>query len=239
MCYEVKCSTCGKTTWGGCGRHVPSVYNRLPETQRCNCKEWPGVNAPQPSTSCTILLSFLLFFTKQDNEYPIGVQPTPEFVLTTRDITRTGARSTLLVFNNEVGTWTLFVVSLGIYGANKILPSTTIVLPLKPEKVEATKAQLSEPYPEILLFLCKIKRALSSFPETQIFEFLPAQAFSIPELNNPKESIKIMVQKTRIIPCEMFSRTKLFCKPDSVIRIHGGFQDLLNKTKEFCMKIVN
>ncbi|KAB2045054.1 hypothetical protein ERO13_A01G124700v2 [Gossypium hirsutum] len=55
MCYEVKCSTCGKTTWGGCGRHVPSVYNRLPETQRCNCKEWPGVNAPQPSTSCTIL----------------------------------------------------------------------------------------------------------------------------------------------------------------------------------------
>ncbi|KAK8369792.1 hypothetical protein E1A91_A01G130100v1 [Gossypium mustelinum] len=59
MCYEVKCSTCGKTTWGGCGRHVPSVYNRLPETQRCNCKEWPGVNAPQPSTSCTIFIGWV------------------------------------------------------------------------------------------------------------------------------------------------------------------------------------
>ncbi|KAK8544481.1 hypothetical protein V6N13_025984 [Hibiscus sabdariffa] len=42
MCYEVKCSTCGKTTWGGCGRHVLSVYNRVPEAQRCNCREWPG-----------------------------------------------------------------------------------------------------------------------------------------------------------------------------------------------------
>ncbi|XVE95087.1 hypothetical protein REPUB_Repub02eG0066100 [Reevesia pubescens] len=39
----------------------------------------------------------------EDNEYLAGVQPSLEFVLTTRDITRTGAPSTLLVFNNEVG----------------------------------------------------------------------------------------------------------------------------------------
>ncbi|KAH7366560.1 hypothetical protein KP509_18G085100 [Ceratopteris richardii] len=43
MCYEVKCSKCGKTSWGGCGLHVKSVYNRVPEGQRCFCKSWPGV----------------------------------------------------------------------------------------------------------------------------------------------------------------------------------------------------
>nr|GMC64272.1 Urease accessory protein like [Ipomoea batatas]GMD99516.1 Urease accessory protein like [Ipomoea batatas]GME03306.1 Urease accessory protein like [Ipomoea batatas] len=43
MCYEVQCSTCGKTSWGGCGRHVPSVYQRIPDGQHCQCKGWPGV----------------------------------------------------------------------------------------------------------------------------------------------------------------------------------------------------
>ncbi|KAJ0085967.1 hypothetical protein Patl1_08762 [Pistacia atlantica] len=26
MCYKVRCSTCGKTGWGGCGNHLSSVY---------------------------------------------------------------------------------------------------------------------------------------------------------------------------------------------------------------------
>uniref|UniRef100_A0A7N0SXD8 Uncharacterized protein n=1 Tax=Kalanchoe fedtschenkoi TaxID=63787 RepID=A0A7N0SXD8_KALFE len=43
MCYEVKCSTCGKTTWGGCGWHVPSVYKGIAEGQHCRCHDWPGV----------------------------------------------------------------------------------------------------------------------------------------------------------------------------------------------------
>ncbi|MBA0607097.1 hypothetical protein Godav_019456 [Gossypium davidsonii] len=309
MCYEVKCSTCGKTTWGGCGRHVPSVYNRLPETQRCNCKEWPGVNAPQPSTSCTIFLSaelytkdvhffngaysgYCFFYSlpsnAEDNEYPIDVQPTPEFVLTTRVITRTGARSTLLVFNNEVGfsrknmdsicsvgrstkkgkrqlgsKGYLFVSSVIIQ--NKLtmfqqysetdqntLPSdrasSCVVHPSAKENLETTDETC-----RYFMWRQRLKRGTSSFgvfaflptamgsssfPETRVFEFLPAQASSITELNNTKESIKIMVQKARIIPCEKFSGTKHFCKPDSVIRIHGGFQDRLNKTREFCMKIV-
>ncbi|KAL5978976.1 hypothetical protein ACLOJK_018871, partial [Asimina triloba] len=46
----------------------------------------------------------------------------------------------------------------GIYGAGKILPTTTIILPLKPEKVMAMKQQLSSMHPEVLLFLSKIKR---------------------------------------------------------------------------------
>lgn len=44
------------------------------------------------------------------------------------------------------------------YGSNKILPTTIFVLPLKPDKVEAVRAQLSDLHPEILLFLSKIKR---------------------------------------------------------------------------------
>ncbi|CAN4122476.1 unnamed protein product [Withania somnifera] len=61
MCYEAMCSTCGKTSWGGCGRHVPSVYNRIPEGQHCKCKSWPGVKTggasgeSKPASSCAIL----------------------------------------------------------------------------------------------------------------------------------------------------------------------------------------
>ncbi|KAI9394866.1 hypothetical protein POPTR_005G150300v4 [Populus trichocarpa] len=48
MCYRERCSTCGKTTWGGCGRHVPSVYRGIPEGQHCLCREWPGVDPNNP-----------------------------------------------------------------------------------------------------------------------------------------------------------------------------------------------
>ncbi|KAL6955022.1 hypothetical protein U1Q18_041629 [Sarracenia purpurea var. burkii] len=45
-----------------------------------------------------------------------------------------------------------------IYGSRKNLPATTIILPLKPEKLETVKKHLSEIHPEVLLFLRKIKR---------------------------------------------------------------------------------
>ena len=51
MCYEAKCSGCGKVTWGGCGRHVASVYNRIEEAQRCMCKAWPGIDLSAPNKS--------------------------------------------------------------------------------------------------------------------------------------------------------------------------------------------
>ncbi|XP_045819973.1 uncharacterized protein LOC123913312 [Trifolium pratense] len=45
-----------------------------------------------------------------------------------------------------------------IYGIGKdSLPTTTIVLPLKPEKVESVKQQLSSIHPEVLLFLNKMR----------------------------------------------------------------------------------
>ncbi|KAK2660057.1 hypothetical protein Ddye_006590 [Dipteronia dyeriana] len=51
MCCQVKCSGCGKTTWGGCGRHLPSVYKSIAEGQHCLCRDWPGVDLNAQSTA--------------------------------------------------------------------------------------------------------------------------------------------------------------------------------------------
>ncbi|CAL5348684.1 unnamed protein product [Camellia sinensis] len=48
-------------------------------------------------------MEVLLFPNAEDNEYGEGMQPSLEFVMTSRDITATGASATLLVFNNERG----------------------------------------------------------------------------------------------------------------------------------------
>ncbi|CAI9773837.1 unnamed protein product [Fraxinus pennsylvanica] len=167
----------------------------------------------------------------EDNEYEEGVDPSLQFVITSKDITGTGATSTLLIFNNEKGfspkniesicsvgrstkknnrrrgyigekgigfksvfliTSQPYIFSNGyqirfnespcskcnvgyivpewveenpilsdikhIYGSSSDLPTTTIVLPLKPDKVKPVKQQLSSIHPELLLFLSKIKR---------------------------------------------------------------------------------
>ncbi|KAK7848788.1 sacsin [Quercus suber] len=167
----------------------------------------------------------------EDNNYLEGVDPSLEFVITSEDITNTGAPATLLIFNNEkgfssknidsicsvgrstkkgnrkrgyigekgIGFKSVFLVSsqpcifsngyqirfneepcphcnLGyivpewveesptlsdikkIYGSRTTLPTTTIVLPLKFDKVKPVKQQLSNVHPEVLLFLSKIKQ---------------------------------------------------------------------------------
>lgn len=35
MCQPIKCKTCGKTTWTGCGQHVASVKASVPANQWC------------------------------------------------------------------------------------------------------------------------------------------------------------------------------------------------------------
>ncbi|KAG9243751.1 hypothetical protein BJ878DRAFT_509340 [Calycina marina] len=37
MCYKVDCPTCKNTTWSGCGNHVPTAFNGIPEPSRCTC----------------------------------------------------------------------------------------------------------------------------------------------------------------------------------------------------------
>ncbi|CAA0837120.1 Unknown protein [Striga hermonthica] len=167
----------------------------------------------------------------EDNEYEEGVDPSLQFVITSKDITGTGASSTLVIFNNEKGfspknidsicsvgrstkknhrkrgyigekgigfksvfliTSRPYIFSNGyqirfnespcpacdvgyivpewvysnpivseiklIHGPDVNLPTTTIVLPLKPDKVGPVKKQLSSVHPELLLFLSKIKK---------------------------------------------------------------------------------
>ncbi|XP_016651084.1 PREDICTED: uncharacterized protein LOC103338121 [Prunus mume] len=169
----------------------------------------------------------------EDNEYVEGVDPSLEFVITSRDITATGAPATLLVFNNEkgfspeniesicgigrstkkgnrnrgyigekgIGFKSVFLITAHPYvfsngyqirfsedpcvhcnlgyvvpewvDTNPNLsdikqlyasasasdpPTTTLILPLKADKVQPVKQQLSSIHRELLLFLSKIKK---------------------------------------------------------------------------------
>jgi hypothetical protein len=35
MCSPVRCRTCNKTTWAGCGNHIEAVKARVPADQWC------------------------------------------------------------------------------------------------------------------------------------------------------------------------------------------------------------
>jgi hypothetical protein len=35
MCYKKSCMTCGKPTYGGCGKHIEMVLGDIPVEQRC------------------------------------------------------------------------------------------------------------------------------------------------------------------------------------------------------------
>lgn len=37
MCQRIQCSTCGKPSWVGCGRHVEQVLGGVPPADRCQC----------------------------------------------------------------------------------------------------------------------------------------------------------------------------------------------------------
>ena len=39
MCYPVRCTTCGKVTWDGCGSHVAEVRASIPADQWCECED--------------------------------------------------------------------------------------------------------------------------------------------------------------------------------------------------------
>ncbi len=44
MCSAVKCRTCGKTTWAGCGQHVQQVMAGVPTSERCPGHPKPARN---------------------------------------------------------------------------------------------------------------------------------------------------------------------------------------------------
>ncbi|MBU6242539.1 MAG: hypothetical protein KGP06_00600 [Acidobacteria bacterium] len=44
MCSKVRCKSCGKATWSGCGQHVEEALRGIPENERCQ----GHVNEPAP-----------------------------------------------------------------------------------------------------------------------------------------------------------------------------------------------
>ncbi|KAM0798109.1 hypothetical protein BDR22DRAFT_860500 [Usnea florida] len=38
MCKSASCDKCQKSTWWGCGLHVPSVMDKLPKEEWCTCE---------------------------------------------------------------------------------------------------------------------------------------------------------------------------------------------------------
>lgn len=47
MCSQIKCHSCGKPTWAGCGRHIEQALANVPVAQRCRCRE----EAPKKASS--------------------------------------------------------------------------------------------------------------------------------------------------------------------------------------------
>lgn len=47
MCQRVTCSSCGKPTFAGCGRHVEAVLGDVPPASRCQCRETRKESKPK------------------------------------------------------------------------------------------------------------------------------------------------------------------------------------------------
>ena len=39
MCMPVQCTSCGKTTWSGCGEHIDDVRAQVRPEDWCTCAE--------------------------------------------------------------------------------------------------------------------------------------------------------------------------------------------------------
>ncbi|GMM34305.1 hypothetical protein DASC09_016300 [Saccharomycopsis crataegensis] len=48
MCMPATCNTCDKTTWKGCGLHVPYAMDSIPKSQWCTCKSADGSLSEYP-----------------------------------------------------------------------------------------------------------------------------------------------------------------------------------------------
>lgn len=60
MCRPVRCKTCGKTSWAGCGQHVAQVKAGVPSGQWCSGKHSASEKAAAANDSGGGFLSKLL-----------------------------------------------------------------------------------------------------------------------------------------------------------------------------------
>jgi len=42
MCRVIRCRTCNRPTWAGCGAHVEQVLAHVPSAERCQCPREHG-----------------------------------------------------------------------------------------------------------------------------------------------------------------------------------------------------
>lgn len=59
MCRRIQCSSCGKPTYAGCGRHIEQVLRDVEPDKRCQCRE-----TRQPKTVKPLALLERLFGRK-------------------------------------------------------------------------------------------------------------------------------------------------------------------------------
>jgi hypothetical protein len=50
MCTQVRCRSCGKPTWAGCGRHIEAALANVPRDERCRCRETSGETSEASET---------------------------------------------------------------------------------------------------------------------------------------------------------------------------------------------
>ncbi len=60
MCMKTDCSTCGKPTWKGCGKHIEQALKDVPEDERCKC--------PRDLPTSTVMETKKIEETKNDTE---------------------------------------------------------------------------------------------------------------------------------------------------------------------------
>ncbi|OCF43925.1 hypothetical protein I317_02195 [Kwoniella heveanensis CBS 569] len=46
MCKRVNCPNDGKPTWWGCGGHIETALEGVPEAERCQCEHTPVEGRP-------------------------------------------------------------------------------------------------------------------------------------------------------------------------------------------------
>nr|GMC76140.1 putative histidine kinase-like ATPase, C-terminal domain-containing protein [Ipomoea batatas] len=252
----------------------------------------------------------------EDNEYEEGVDPSLEFVITSKDITDTGAKATLLIFNNEkgfsrkninsicsvarstkkgnrktgyigekgIGFKSVFLITarpyifsngyqirfseepcshcgIGyivpewvvddnpvlarirqIYGSSTQLPTTTLVLPLKSDKIR--KLSVREDNEDLKLntvstisisserdFVKKKNIDADSYLLTLDADEKLVATSSYATLNAIRNSIKQKLLEEDIIPCQSYTKQKFFRKPNQVGRLQPAFWNLLNKAR--------
>ena len=50
MCTRIKCTSCGKPSYVGCGRHIEQVLGDVPPEKRCKCRETADPEGNDPSS---------------------------------------------------------------------------------------------------------------------------------------------------------------------------------------------